>query len=127
VAGGQAMTRTQLTTRLHKLEALVPTHELLRVWPRLLREAADVVSLDAGVTEALCAAVQAHLDVLSLPRLVHVAQLDTVVPPICAAVIAEIDTHLPDASQRYAFRLAASQACMAEARRRGFCPPEDGW
>jgi hypothetical protein len=113
---------TRLATRLDRLESLVPTPLMLRVWQSILHEAATVVGLDDTTTAAFCAAVQARQVARRLPRLVPLEETNVLLQD----ALIEIETHL-EPSQRSAFRLAASEACMAAARRYGYRSPEDGW
>lgn len=112
---------SRLALRLDRLEALVPTPALLDVWQGILQQVAADVALDPGITEALCAAVQARQAARRLPRLVPLEEASV----LSQDALLEIEAHLPDPCQRSAFRTAASEACMAAARRYGYCSPEE--
>ena len=119
------MTLHRLGARLTRLE-----HDARRVlWVRdfhqsflrLLAEAGMEIGLAPRSVQELCTVWEETLAGLSGGMAVDVPERAAVAygERITAAVIAMLETHVPDPQTRYQLRKALSQACHREALRRG--------
>ena len=120
------MSLHRLGARLTRLE-----HDACRVlwvadvqgsFVQLMAEASTEVGLAPCSVQALCTTCEQTLHILSLSVpacLTDLQAVEAFTSRVLAAVVAMLDTYVPDPSTRDRLRKALSQACHREALRRG--------
>jgi hypothetical protein len=111
----------QLARRIQRLESTSTFVDFHRSFNRLVHEAALEVDLPPACRQQLATAIDARLHGFSQTlraSLPHERQVEAMVPQICQAVRAGVDT-VVDQPPRFGLDAALSEGCRWEARRRG--------